>query len=325
MFHRRKLADPNVPVDWIESGIWNSWGSPLNAVRGESLRQDELWSLCAGDKPPERGYTICVEATIRREPTNPVDRNALRVEVNGMHVGYLAREIAARVSPGLDRAGCKHFVVPAVLRGGGAEAPSLGLHVWLDKRVSAGPNIAVSRQLADAFWVPWPPDIDRERAEKPTARGDDIPGIMTGASHHGGRWSALDGVDKSDVVKRAREFLKTEGDMLERHFAFNVLEQNLYKLRDLSPALLDEFQTVCEQHHAEMTQIRPALIDFFGGVPFVPMYRQMAVLLAKRKDWAGALEWCNRGLATYSDGFLERQWPADLEQRAAKIRAKMAG
>lgn len=55
-------------------------------VAGESYRQSALSSLISLDGP--------LVATLIPEPTNPHDKNAIRVVVNGQHVGYLKREAA---------------------------------------------------------------------------------------------------------------------------------------------------------------------------------------------------------------------------------------
>src|SRR3954463_15115433 len=72
----------------------------LNVV-GESYRQDALATI-SGAKAAE-GKHFMVGATLRCEPTNEYDANAVRVEVMGQHVGYLAREQAAIMCPSLQR------------------------------------------------------------------------------------------------------------------------------------------------------------------------------------------------------------------------------
>lgn len=126
------------------------------------------------------------------------------------------------------------------------------------------------------------------------------------------------------AIKRLREFLITETDSLERHYAFNLLEENLYKLRDLAAALVEEYRAGCEQHHFEINVIRPALIAQFGGLPFIPMYKQMPILLTKQREWSLAIEWCERAMEVYGQDCLDRQWPEDVARRMAKLRNRMA-
>ena len=132
------LQVANVPPDWLQSALWRSWDSPLNLIRGESRHQDVFlrrWSI-----NPTTQHWLPVAVSLIREPKNPVDTNAIRAELDGEQVGYLAREVAEVFSPQLDRAGRKQFTVAGVVCGGSAQAPSFGLHVWLDKRLSEGPS-----------------------------------------------------------------------------------------------------------------------------------------------------------------------------------------
>lgn len=127
----------NVPPDWLQSALWRSWDSPLNLIRGESRHQDVFlrrWSI-----NPTTQHWVPVAVDLIREPQNPVDTNAIRAELDGEQVGYLAREVAEVFSPQLDRAGEQQFTVAGVVCGGSGQAPSFGLHVWLDKRLSEGP------------------------------------------------------------------------------------------------------------------------------------------------------------------------------------------
>jgi len=43
-----------------------------------------------------------VEVTLEREPTNPRDKNAIKVLHNGTHFGYLEKEKALLLSPMMD-------------------------------------------------------------------------------------------------------------------------------------------------------------------------------------------------------------------------------
>jgi hypothetical protein len=155
-FWRRsaKLAGQNVAADW-RSGEWRSWPAPHNFIAGESHYMPALASLAG--PPCETGYCIPVEVVLTREPTNPYDPNAIRAEVHGLHVGYLARHLAAQISPALDRAGVASFAVCGVLRGGWQDAQYFGVHVWLDRRTRPGPSI---EQMDEAGAVQWPPDLD---------------------------------------------------------------------------------------------------------------------------------------------------------------------
>ncbi|HXF73964.1 MAG TPA: HIRAN domain-containing protein, partial [Actinomycetota bacterium] len=94
LFRRRarvELRPPDTPADWA-SGAWRDWDPPLNVVTGEAYRQRELQALAG--PPRENGWLVPVEACLVRERRNPHDPNAIRVEVRGLHVGYIARGVA---------------------------------------------------------------------------------------------------------------------------------------------------------------------------------------------------------------------------------------
>lgn len=102
----------------------------------------------------DQGYCIPTPILFVRERENRYDSNAFRAEIQGRRIGYLRREIAAELTPALDRA-------VRVLRrmrhrpGGSTGAPNLGFHVWLGKRVTLGPII----EMDDVPWqMPWPPN-----------------------------------------------------------------------------------------------------------------------------------------------------------------------
>ena len=153
-WRRNQLAERNVPDDWMRQS-WCSWPAPRNVVSGESHYQDAL-ALLAGARRPD-GCCMPVEATLVREPGNEYDANAIRVEVGGRKVGYIARGLAAQLAPPLDEARCQRFSVCAVLRGGYSTAPSYGVHLWLDRRRSRGPEIS---HADDAATIAWPPRAD---------------------------------------------------------------------------------------------------------------------------------------------------------------------
>jgi hypothetical protein len=70
-----------------------------------------------------------------------------------------------------------------------------------------------------------------------------------------------------------------------------MLEEELYKSRDLSADLLTEYDSVCRQHDFEMDVMRAALYDKFKCVPLLDTYRQMAVRQQKAGDYDQALWW----------------------------------
>jgi HIRAN domain len=110
------------------------------------------FGLCG--EPRDGGYLIPVEVVFVRERDNQFDRNAFRAEVKGRLVGYLPRHIAAQLAGPLDKGRCESFSVCGVMRGGSLKAPTIGVHVWLDRRPSPGPLLS---HADDAATVKWPP------------------------------------------------------------------------------------------------------------------------------------------------------------------------
>lgn len=155
----KQLAAANVLANWIGEDDWRRWESPRNFVAGESHYTPALQALTG--PPRAGGYLRPVAVAVIRERNNRYDANAFRIEVEGQHVGYLAREIAAQLAGELDQAGCAAFTVCGVIRGGSKTARNLGVHVWLDRRLTAGPEITIA---GDAGIVGhWPPSDDEGR------------------------------------------------------------------------------------------------------------------------------------------------------------------
>jgi hypothetical protein len=147
-----EFAAPNVSADWATGDDWLLWESPRNFVAGESHYLPALRALTGPVR--EYGYLRPSEVCFVREADNAYDGNAWRAEVGGRLVGYVRREIAAQLSPPLDRFGCATFTVCGVLRGGSISAPNVGVHVWLNRRTSAGPELVLADSARE---VPWPP------------------------------------------------------------------------------------------------------------------------------------------------------------------------
>jgi hypothetical protein len=150
-----RLPEANVDADWIDHEHWRHWGAPSNHIAGEASYLRALTDLVGG--PCDGGYCVFTPVTFRREPGNRHDANAVRADVHGVCVGYLRRQIAAQVSPKLDRVRCRDFIVCGVIRGGATRASNLGVHVWLGRRLGPGPAITISD---DPWPAPWPPRGD---------------------------------------------------------------------------------------------------------------------------------------------------------------------
>lgn len=153
---RDQLAPANVAPAWAAEGSWRHWGPPANFISGESHYSEALTALAG--PPREAGYLIPVTVSLLRDPANRHDRNAFRALIDAHQVGHLARPIAVQLAAPLDSVGCAEFQVCGLLRGGSLTAPNIGVHVWLDRRLSSGPEI---RQRDQAGQVgAWPPRED---------------------------------------------------------------------------------------------------------------------------------------------------------------------
>ena len=68
---------------------------------GEASYQDNLWRLVGGRSSIDDRVRVDVHAVLAAEPDNLYDANAIAVWVQGLKVGYLSREDARRLGPGL--------------------------------------------------------------------------------------------------------------------------------------------------------------------------------------------------------------------------------
>ena len=103
---------------------------------------------------------------------------------------------------------------------------------------------------------------------------------------------------------------------------FCELERCLYKSRDAFASALEEFDAACEQHHAEMTTLRPALVEKFGCVPLIDMYRQASIRSQKARAWPAVAAWAERGLLVYGEDAGRIEAVEDLRKRLAHAKAK---
>jgi hypothetical protein len=100
-------------------------------IVGESYRQRTLRALSAGRR--ERDEEVTFTVALVREPENPYDPNAVRVDlVGGEQVGYLAREDAAAYQLALRAIPAGNVgVCRARLIGGTPDKPSFGVMIDL--------------------------------------------------------------------------------------------------------------------------------------------------------------------------------------------------
>lgn len=99
------------PTQTVEAGSFYDITGPGTFdvhVVGTSHYQDALLSICGGQQT-KNGKHKKVEAMLLREPTNPYDSNAVRVEISDKLVGYIPKGPALVFS---------HFVqnIPVICR-----------------------------------------------------------------------------------------------------------------------------------------------------------------------------------------------------------------
>jgi hypothetical protein len=105
-------------------------------VVGESYRQDALAAI-AGPKGFD-GKEHFVGVTLRCEPTNEHDANAIRVECHGQLVGFVSRDHAVMISPALQQScggviEARGLIVGGWDRGDG-DVGSYGIRAWISQR-----------------------------------------------------------------------------------------------------------------------------------------------------------------------------------------------
>ena len=266
-------------------------------VVGEANYQSELASAA-------RRHGRRVDAVLMPEPDNPYDRNAIAVLVDGQKVGYLPRESASRLLPGLRRlmttAG-KPIALVGRIVGGAPDRPSYG--IWLDYD---------------------PADFGLSRTAEPEpvvtgeSRTEDDPD-----SRYTMDWAESMPTSPGRAIPWLRRRLETETRPLSRHFMFNHLEAALYKSRDAFASALDEYDEVCEQHDAEMDGIVAAFVAEWGDIPHLDTYEQKAIRHQKQHDYEQALRWAERGLEFYGVGAARAESVEDFEKRVERYRSKL--
>jgi hypothetical protein len=285
---------------------------PLEVV-GESYRQEGLRALVGRSRDYVR---VPIVAVLAHEPNNRGgDPNAIAVWITDKHVGYLSREDAGLLLPGLLALQLEHrahIALAGVIAGGGEGRPSYG--VFLEFPAAAF-GVSASERPADFRRQPsveirtgFHNAIDQDAAN------DDFDLS----------WESRVPGDRLQAIAYLRRTLGTETQPVSRHFLFASLADHLYAAREQFNSALDEFDEVCRQHDAEMDAIRPALIATFGGLPLLEVYKQSAIRHQKRQDIQRAMWWAQRGLEVYGTEGINPEFAADLSRRIEKFNAKLA-
>lgn len=306
----RNTAPPAPQSRQISQATVYGGEEPLEVV-GESRHQDALWAIVGGHRRDPVRYQA--EAVLEPEPDNPYDSNAIKVLVAGEQVGYLSREDASAYRPGLLRLmeeSAGDVALEAQIVGGGPRAGGTGfLGVFLD------------HDPADFGLSP------QSSAKGPTLRTGLSEAMKTDLrdDSYDLSWYEELSEDDATAVKQLRSKLDAERDPIDRHYMLSELEHRLYKCRDAFASALHEFDGVCRQHHEEMLAIRLALLDKFGAVPVIELYRQATIRCQKAKQWPAACEWAERGISMYGDDAARPEVVDDLHKRLAYAKAKIQG
>jgi hypothetical protein len=273
-------------------------------VVGESYRQANLWKVVGCDPCDDRIQHRC-HAVLVAETDNEYDANAISVWVDGLQVGFLSREDAADYRAGLERL-TEHGGVSlsATIVGGGRDGPPmLGIFLEHDP-TDFGLPVAPVRELRTGLSEAFATDL-----------ADDSYDLS---------WYQELSDDTRRAVARLRELLDHDPDLIDRHFMFCELEARLYRLRDVEPGALADYDRVCQAHDAEMATIRSALFGKFARMPLLETYKQQSIRQQKAKNWAEGLRWARRGIELYGEDASSQDWVDDLHKREAYFSAKLA-
>ena len=115
--HGPEVVVPDTPTTSAPDGVEYNYG-----VVGESFQRDHLLALVRSHKAFDIGE-IYTTATLEPEPTNEFDPTAVKVVVEGVQVGYIAKIESAAVTEMIAQSGKKDMKVPARI-GFDANSPS---------------------------------------------------------------------------------------------------------------------------------------------------------------------------------------------------------
>jgi hypothetical protein len=288
-------------------------GNDSLEVVGESHYQQALRELVGSTADRVR---IAVDAMLMPETDNKYDSNAVSVWISGRIVGYLSREAAAELRPGLldlQRKRGTAVALPGVIAGGGNGRSSYGVFLNYDR---AAFGLTASEPPSDRPIRVGAQVLIRTGLSGAIAEDDDNDGYDLS-------WRERMPTDRLKAMTFLRQELAAETEPVSRHFLFAHLEGLLYGAREDLASALAEYDTTCESHHAEMSSIRPSLIAMFGGLPLMETYKQAAIRHQRVHDWASALQWADDGIAIYGNDALRPEFRDDLAQRAARYRQQL--
>ena len=135
LFSRLSGSRPNSNAQSPESDEVELTGNGKFALEvvGESHYQQNFAKICGHRK--ESGENLLIDANLILEDNNPYDKNAVRVDIAGLTVGYLSREVACLYREQIRLGGHPKAVgsCKAKIKGGWERKGKIGNYgVWLD-------------------------------------------------------------------------------------------------------------------------------------------------------------------------------------------------
>lgn len=291
-------------------------GSDSLEIVGESYRQNELWKI-VGKRTSER-IRLEVIATIKADRENKYDPNAIAAFVNGAHVGFVAKELAAEINEELtlllQQNPGKVIGLRGVIAGGGEREDGQGmLGLFLD----------------------YPAETFGERSNSASSSASTTFGMNSGKSDAFFTDLQDDSYDLSwmnnlspDPTKRIvglKKVLETNTEPISRHFAFSELEEILYHYKDIFPDALTQYDEIADRHQIEIGEsIRASMIAKWGKLPNLVVHKQSAIRFTKSKNFEKALIWAQNGLKDYGQDAFKEEWVLDLQKRVFTLTNKIA-
>jgi hypothetical protein len=279
---------------------------PLEVV-GESFYQEALQKIAGLTNEHVR---IPVTAILLPEVDNQYDSNAISVWVSGLKVGHLSRADAAMFRPGLLNL---QRQVGAAIALPGEGRPSYGVFLNYDPAAFGLEGSAAISVRSGGTQIKVEIRTGLSNAVRDDPQDDD----------YDLGWQSRLPQDRLKAMAFLRQELVSESAPISRHFMHAQLEELLYEARNDFDSALDEFDAACEAHHSEMPALRLALIEQFGGVPLIEMYKQAAIRHQKTHNWQAALRWAEAGLQVYGTEALRQECVDDLARRVTDYREKL--
>lgn len=284
-------------------------------VVGESYQQENLWALVGGRT--QEKVRLDVIGYLIPEPENKYDPNAIGVWIQGLKVGFVAKELAREIVDDVlrlmsEQSG-KLIGLRGVIAGGGQYDDGPGqLGAFLEYPAHQfGQNVS----LPDSQNIGAGLMNSGHSSAMMTDEIDDSYDLS---------WAATLSQDPSKRILDLRKVLETNLEPLSRHFAYIWLEDILYHYKDVFPDALAQYDEVCEKHAEELqTSIRAAMITKWGKLANLQVHRQSSIRHAKSKDLKKALYWAELGLRTYGEDAFKEEWVLDLKKRVATLTARI--